>query len=263
MSRLAGKVCVITGASTGIGRATLERFAAEGATVVGAARTQSTLDEALASALTHGGTGMVIAGDLSTEEACKRLIDETVETYGRIDVLVNNAGVGWEYGITNPGSMAALHETTHEWWVDVMKINLESYFNCSRFTLQQMITPGQRLDRQRRQHGRRDRALRRAHLHGGQGRHRQPHPVDGDHLHQERHPHQCRVPGIHRHPDGRGRDAALQRPGRRQHAHPHRPPGPAGGGRQREPVLRIRGRELLQRFHPPCRRRLHRTLLPR
>jgi NAD(P)-dependent dehydrogenase (short-subunit alcohol dehydrogenase family) len=142
MSRLAGKVCVITGASTGIGRATLERFAAEGATVVGAARTQSTLDDALASALTHGGTGMVIAGDLSTEEACKRLIDETVDAYGRIDVLVNNAGVGWEYGITNPGSMAPLHETTHEWWVDVMRINLESYFNCSRFTLQQMITQG-------------------------------------------------------------------------------------------------------------------------
>ena len=142
MGRLNGKVCVITGASTGIGRATLERFAEEGATVVGAARTQSKLDEALASALSRGGAGMVVAADLSEEAGCKRLIDETLNAYGRVDVLVNNAGVGWEYGIQNPGSMAAIHETTQEWWDDVMRINLDSYFNCSRFALQSMLEQG-------------------------------------------------------------------------------------------------------------------------
>ncbi len=142
MGRLEGKVTVITGASTGIGRATLERFAAEGATVVGASRTKSKLDEALASALSKGGDGMVIATDLSTEAGCKKLIDETVKKYGRIDVLVNNAGVGWQYGIDHPGSMAALHETTDEWWHDVLRSNLDSYFNCSRFTLQQMLKQG-------------------------------------------------------------------------------------------------------------------------
>lgn len=142
MGRLEDKVCVITGASTGIGRATMERFAAEGATVVGASRTQATLDEALASALSRGGDGMVFATDLSNEAGCKALIDAAMDQYGRIDVLVNNAGVGWEYGITNPGSMAPLHDTTQAWWDDVMAINLHSYVNCTRFTLHHMMAAG-------------------------------------------------------------------------------------------------------------------------
>jgi NAD(P)-dependent dehydrogenase (short-subunit alcohol dehydrogenase family) len=142
MGRLDDKVCVITGASTGIGRATMERFAAEGATVVGAARTQATLDEALSSALSLGGAGMVFATDLAKEEGCKNLIDAAIDKYGRIDVLINNAGVGWEYGITNPGSMAAVHDTTQAWWDDVMAINMNSYFNCTRFTLQHMMKAG-------------------------------------------------------------------------------------------------------------------------
>ena len=65
-----------------------------------------------------------------------------MDQYGRIDVLVNNAGVGWEYGITNPGSMAPLHDTTQAWWDDVMAINLHSYVNCTRFTLHHMIAAG-------------------------------------------------------------------------------------------------------------------------
>lgn len=139
MGRLDNKVCVITGASTGIGRATLERFASEGATVVGCSRTQSKLDEALASALALGGQGFVHAADLSTEEGCKGLIDAAVDRYGRVDVLVNNAGVGWTYGEENPGSMAKLHDTSMDWWHKVLSINLDSYFNCSRFALQKML----------------------------------------------------------------------------------------------------------------------------
>ena len=142
MGRLAGKVCVITGASTGIGRATLERFASEGAIVVGAARTRSKLDEALKSVLALGGDGMVVAVDLAKEAGCKTLMDETIAKYGRIDVLINNAGVGWSYGESHPGSMAKLHETTDAWWHDVLASNLDSYFNCTRFALQHMIEAG-------------------------------------------------------------------------------------------------------------------------
>jgi meso-butanediol dehydrogenase / (S,S)-butanediol dehydrogenase / diacetyl reductase len=142
MGRLDDKVVVITGASTGIGRATMERFAAEGATVVGGARTQATLDEALASALSKGGRGMVVAGDLANETGAKNLIDAAVAEYGRIDVLVNNAGVGWAYGEANPGSMGKLHETTTEWWQTVMAINLDSYFYATREALGHMMAAG-------------------------------------------------------------------------------------------------------------------------
>lgn len=140
MGRLDNKVCVITGASTGIGRATMERFAKEGATVLGCSRTQSKLEEALASSLALGGKGSVYAADLSTDDACKGLIDTAMERYGRIDVLVNNAGVGWTYGEENPGSMAKLHDTTIDWWHKVLAINLDSYFSCSRYALQHMIS---------------------------------------------------------------------------------------------------------------------------
>ncbi|MFY9330884.1 MAG: SDR family oxidoreductase [Candidatus Nanopelagicales bacterium] len=142
MSRLDNKVVVITGASTGIGRATMERCAAEGAIVVGSARTQSTLDESLASALTNGGQGMVYATDLSVDANCQALMDATIDAYGRIDVLINNAGVGWQYGIDNPGSMAALHETTADWWHKVMAINLDSYVFCSKYAIQHMMKAG-------------------------------------------------------------------------------------------------------------------------
>jgi len=142
MGRLDDKVVVITGASTGIGRATMERCAEEGATVVGCSRTQSTLDEALASALSRGGQGMTFATDLSTEDNCKALIDATIDAYGRIDVLINNAGVGWQYGIDNPGSMAALHDTTSDWWHNVMAINLDSYVFCTKHALKPMMEAG-------------------------------------------------------------------------------------------------------------------------
>ncbi|MEI8180889.1 SDR family NAD(P)-dependent oxidoreductase, partial [Aestuariivirga sp.] len=111
MGRLDNKVVVITGASTGIGRATMERIASEGGTVVGCSRTKATLEEALDSALALGGRGNIFAADLREDGSAGALIADTVKRYGRVDALVNNAGVGWQYGIDNPGSMAALHET--------------------------------------------------------------------------------------------------------------------------------------------------------
>lgn len=142
MGRLDNKVCIITGASTGIGRATMERLASEGATVVGCARTQSKLEEALASALALGGRGNVFAGDLKQDGTAVALIADTVKRYGRVDVLINNAGVGWQYGIDNPGSMNAIHDTSPEWWNDVMGSNLYPYYSCTREALKQMISQG-------------------------------------------------------------------------------------------------------------------------
>ncbi len=142
MGRLDDKIAIVTGASTGIGRATLELFAREGATVIGCARTQSTLDEALAAVVAAGGKGMVVAADLSSDEGAARVVDATLEAYGRVDVLVNNAGVGWAYGEANPGTMAKLHETSPEDWRTVMSIDLDSYYLMARRCLASMLETG-------------------------------------------------------------------------------------------------------------------------
>lgn len=142
MGRLDDKVAVITGASTGIGRATMELFAREGATVVGCARTQSKLDDAMAAVTAAGGTGTVVATDLSTDEGAAKVVDAAMEAYGRVDVLVNNAGVGWSFGEANPGTMAKVHNTTPADWRLVMAIDLDSYFFVARRCLASMLANG-------------------------------------------------------------------------------------------------------------------------
>jgi short-subunit dehydrogenase len=91
-----GKVVIVTGASSGIGEATARQFAREGAKVVLAARRVDRL-EALAKEITSMGTGadtLVVQADLSKLEDIQSLINQTLDKYGRIDVLVNNAGFG-------------------------------------------------------------------------------------------------------------------------------------------------------------------------
>src|SRR5262252_7443649 len=99
MGRLDDKVAVITGASSGIGRATMEVFGREGAKVVGTARREDALREALAAG---GGEGVVVPADLEEPDTASKVVKAALDHYGRIDVLVCNAGVGWQYGIDNP-----------------------------------------------------------------------------------------------------------------------------------------------------------------
>ena len=90
MSSLAGKVAIITGASSGIGAATAVHFARQGAAV---AITGRNADNLAATARQCGGEPLVIRADLGLEEDCTRIIAETVARFGKLDVLVNNAGV--------------------------------------------------------------------------------------------------------------------------------------------------------------------------
>ena len=140
--RLDGKVAVVTGASTGIGRATFELFAREGAIVVGAARTQSKLDEALAAVEQQGGKGAVVSADLSKDEDAGRVIDTAVREFGGVDVVVNNAGVGYSYGSVYEGSMAALADAPLDAWDHVMGINLGSVVYMSRRAIPEMRKRG-------------------------------------------------------------------------------------------------------------------------
>lgn len=92
MKLFEGKVVAITGVSSGIGRCAVKMFAQEGAKVVGIARRENLLKELEAEVAATGGIFVPIAGDITSEENVNHLIDYTVETFGRIDVLVNNAG---------------------------------------------------------------------------------------------------------------------------------------------------------------------------
>ena len=120
MPRLAGKVCVVTGAGSGIGRASAELFAAEGARVVAADI------DASAEGVTH-------RVDVAEEEETRALAAAVVAEFGRIDVLFNNAGIS---------GVGDLEETTLELWEQVMRVNVRGVFLMSRAVAPTMIAQG-------------------------------------------------------------------------------------------------------------------------
>lgn len=142
VDRVKDKITVITGAGTGIGRACMSMFAREGATVVGVSRTQKNLDEALVEVHALGGRGMVLAKDLSQPESCDEIVAATVAAYGRIDILVHSASVGWSWNEKSPGSMHPLDDTTPEKWREVIGLNLDACAFINRACLRQMLKQG-------------------------------------------------------------------------------------------------------------------------
>ncbi|QXC60219.1 SDR family NAD(P)-dependent oxidoreductase [Aquihabitans sp. G128] len=91
--KLDGTVALVTGASSGIGAATAHALAAEGATVVAAARRKDRLDELVAAIGEEGGSAVAVEADVTSGDAAKALVDGTAADHGRLDVVVNNAGV--------------------------------------------------------------------------------------------------------------------------------------------------------------------------
>jgi len=140
--RLKGKIAIITGAGSGIGRACMMIFAREGARVAGISRTQAALDETLAGVSKEGGEGIVVADDLSRVEGTKAIVNATLQAYGRVDILVNAAGVGWSWNEKSPGSMEDIAATSDEKWREVMSINLDSCFYICREVINIMKQQG-------------------------------------------------------------------------------------------------------------------------
>jgi NAD(P)-dependent dehydrogenase (short-subunit alcohol dehydrogenase family) len=123
MARLTGKVCVITGAAGGIGVATAEVFAREGAVVVGVDLRAHTVGE------------LSLTADLVSEEAVASLYAQVAQRYGRVDVLFNNAGI-------SPTDDASVLDTTVEAWERVQNANARSVFLCCKHGIPKLLDSG-------------------------------------------------------------------------------------------------------------------------
>ncbi|MEO8328299.1 MAG: SDR family oxidoreductase, partial [Nitrospirota bacterium] len=133
MKRLEGKIAVVTGSSSGIGKAIALRFGEEGATVVVAARRVDLCHQTVAQIKQAGGSAFAQQTDISQEEQVNALMQETIALYGRIDILVNNAGV------VGGGRVA---DTSTKMFDEVVGTNLRGTFFCCRAGFQHMKRQG-------------------------------------------------------------------------------------------------------------------------
>jgi short-subunit dehydrogenase len=124
------KVVIVTGASSGIGRATAMRFAQSGAKLVIAARKLEKLEESARAIQAAGAEVLAVKTDVSQESDCKNLIDQTVEKFGRIDVLVNNAGISMR---------ALLVDMELSVIKNVMDVNFWGTVYCTKFALPYLL----------------------------------------------------------------------------------------------------------------------------
>ena len=127
--KLEGKIAVITGAGKGIGREAALAVAAEGATVVAVARTQTDLDKTVELIQEAGGTAISLSRDLTDAVQVQSMVDTVVEKYGRIDILVNNAG-GYPSEIYDKVKHQAIKiwEWSETQWDQIIKTNLKITF---------------------------------------------------------------------------------------------------------------------------------------
>jgi NAD(P)-dependent dehydrogenase (short-subunit alcohol dehydrogenase family) len=128
---LAGKVAIITGASSGIGRAIATLFAAEGARVVVAARRRELLDDLVRDIESDGGTACALAGDVSDESFARALVDQAKARYGGLDIAVNNAAA--------LGPMGPTPDVTRAAWDDTMAVNLTGAFLAAKYQIPAML----------------------------------------------------------------------------------------------------------------------------
>ncbi|MBU0905883.1 MAG: 3-oxoacyl-ACP reductase FabG [Firmicutes bacterium] len=131
--RLHNQVAIITGGANGIGYAAVERFAEEGAKVVLADYDEATGIDAASKLRDSGYDVTFIQVDVANRESVQQLIDRTVETYGGIDILINNAG------ITRDAMLAKMEPSNFQ---QVLDVNLTGVFNCTQSALPHLISKG-------------------------------------------------------------------------------------------------------------------------
>jgi NAD(P)-dependent dehydrogenase (short-subunit alcohol dehydrogenase family) len=135
-ARLDGRGVLITGGGTGIGRVLASQYAREGARVVVAGRRHDPLDETVAAVRAAGGTADALVADVRREDDCVRLVADALARLGRLDVLVNNAGV--------PGTDMPVSEMTLANWNDTIATNLTGPMLLAREALVRAMLPARR-----------------------------------------------------------------------------------------------------------------------
>lgn len=125
--RVSGKVIIVTGAASGMGKAMAELFAAEGAHVVVSDIHYAGAQEVAEAITKNGGTAIAIETNVAEEGAVRQLIDDTLSTYGKLDILVNNAGI--------MDGMEGVEDVTDERWERVFSINTTGVMRLMRLVL--------------------------------------------------------------------------------------------------------------------------------
>ena len=134
MSNMKEKVVLITGASSGIGRATAEAFAAKGAHIVVAARRKKELDTLVTSIEAMGGKASAIKTDVSSSKSVAQMVAHTLEVFGRLDYAINNAGI--------EGKLNGITDLSEDDWDQVLDINLKGTFLCMKYEARAMLNLG-------------------------------------------------------------------------------------------------------------------------
>ncbi|MDH7795133.1 MULTISPECIES: SDR family oxidoreductase [unclassified Beijerinckia] len=134
MTTLNNKIAIVTGASSGIGRAAAELFAREGAALVVSGRRQTVLDEVIAQISAAGGRAVAVAGDVSDDAHARTLVETAIDRFGGLDIAFNNAGTS--------GIAAPVPELSIETWRETLDTNLTSAFFAARHQIPAMLARG-------------------------------------------------------------------------------------------------------------------------
>lgn len=136
--RLAGKVALVTGAGSGIGRAIASRFAREGAAVVAAGQRLERVEETVRAIAAAGGRGLALRCDVADAAQVRDLVAAAVERFARLDVLVNNAARN------RPGGPVTetVADLSEEWWQATFAVNATGAFLCAKHALPHIVAAG-------------------------------------------------------------------------------------------------------------------------